>query len=635
MDARFAAFESEFPSIICEAVNSAFDAKLPAQLDARLPAYFEQFRRELTHELTFRREGEGPSHPPPPDPFVTHEMAQIPPPPHPGPQNPRPPWQQRLDFPRFTDGDDILAWIYKAEQFFSFYGIPDAQRVLTASFHFEGELLHWFRWMDCVNTTPTWSAFTTALCREFGPFAFEDSAEALFKLHQLGPLRDYIAEFHRLATRSPEISPLLLRSCFLGGLKKELRYDVKLFKPANVHEAIAIAVQLDSKLTELKSVPSRTTTTSKPFSNTVTPSSYTMLNTRNLGIKKLTPAEIQRKRERGECWFCTDKWVSGHKCGLKQLLKMDVLDSDVVENDIEEDQPALHNMELSACAFYGTHGCPPAQTMKVLGQINDRSVKILLDSGSSHNFVDSKLLKQWGWHATNTKSFEVMIAYGGKVTSSGCCRAVELSLEGYHCHTDLYSLPLGGCDVVLGVQWLSTVSPVLWDFQLLTMEFTKDHHTYKLSHQNSTTSGIQEVSLHQLDKELANSNLGFFLYSMETEKLESCELNSVQLQELQQLLNAFESIFALPTTLPPQRDHDHHIPLVQGAKPPSIRPYHYGPLQKTEIEKAVQELLEAGFIRRSHSPFSFPVLLVRKNEGTWRMCIDYRELNTLTIKDKY
>ncbi|KAM1281467.1 hypothetical protein ACFX15_021634 [Malus domestica] len=120
---------------------------------------------------------------------------------------------------------------------------------------------------------------------------------------------------------------------------------------------------------------------------------------------------------------------------------------------------------------------------------------------------------------------------------------------------------------------------------------------------------------------------------METEKLESCELNSVQLQELQQLLNAFESIFALPTTLPPQRDHDHHIPLVQGAKPPSIRPYHYGPLQKTEIEKAVQELLEAGFIRRSHSPFSFPVLLVRKKEGTWRMCIDYRELNTLTIKE--
>ncbi|CAN6583033.1 unnamed protein product [Malus baccata var. baccata] len=599
MDARFAAFESEFPSIIREAVNSAFDAKLPAQLDAclptyfdaRLPAYFEQFRRELTHELTFRREGEGPSHPPPPDPLVSHEMAQIPPPPHPGPPNPRPPWQKRLDFPRFTEGDDILAWIYKAEQFFSFYGILDAQRVLTASFHFEGELLHWFRWMDCVNTTPTWSAFTTALCREFGPSAFEDSAEALFKLRQLGPLRDYIAEFRRLATRSPEISPLLLRSCFLGGLKKELRYDVKLLKPANVHEAIAIAVQLDSKLTELKSVPSRTNTTSKPFSNT-------------------------RKKERGECWFCNDKWVMGHKCGLKQLLMMDVMDSEVMAGSIEEDHPELQHMELSECAFYGTQGSSTVQTMKVFSQINGHPVKILLNSGSSHNFVDSKLLKQWGWQAATTKAFEVMIVDGGKVTSSGCCKNVALSLAGYHCLIDLYSLPLGGCDVVLGVQWLSTVSHVLWDFHLLTMEFPKDHHTYKLSHHSSNASGIQAVSLHQLDKELVNSNLGLFLYSIEEEKLESCDLNSVQLQELQQLLTRFEAIFALPTKLPPQRNHDHHIPLVQGAKPPSIRPYHYGPLQKTEIEKAVQELLEAGFIRPSHSPFFFPVLLVKKKEGT-------------------
>ncbi|CAN6723655.1 unnamed protein product [Malus baccata var. baccata] len=607
MDARFATFESKFPSIIRKAVNSAFDAKLPAQLDAclpayfdaRLPPYFEQFHRELTHELTFRREGEGSSIPTPSDPPVPTELAQIPPPPHPGPPNPRSPWQQRLDFPRFTDGDDILAWIYKAKQFFSFYGIPDAQRVLTASFHFEGELLHWFRWMDCITTIPSCPEFTKALCREFGPSAFDDSAEALFKLRQLGTLHDYIAEFRRLATRSPEISPLLLRSFFLRVLKKELHYDVKLLKPTNVHEAIAIVVQLDTKLTELKSVPSRNHTTSKPFSTIVPPSSHT----------------IQRKRARGECWFCPDKWVMGHKCGLQQLLMMHVKDSKVVEDNIETDHPELQHMELSECAFYGIDRGSTKHTMKVLGQINGHPVKILLDLGSSHNFVDSKLLKQWGWQAETTKAFQVMIVDGGKVTSSGCCKAVELSLAGYH--------------------FSQILSSVLWDFQLLTMEFTKDHQTYKLSHHSSDASVIHGISLHQLDKELVNSNLGLLLYSMEEEKLESCDLSSVQLQELQQLLGKFEALFVLPTKFPPSRDHDHHIPLVQGVKPPNIRPYHYGPLQKTEIEKVVQELLEAGFIRPSHSPFSFPVLLVKKKECTWRMCIDYRELNALTIKDKY
>lgn len=100
-------------------------------------------------------------------------------------------------------------------------------------------------------------------------------------------------------------------------------------------------------------------------------------------------------------------------------------------------------------------------------------------------------------------------------------------------------------------------------------------------------------------------------------------------------MRQFEKVFAVPTTLPPPRDHDHKIPLIPGAKPPNIRPYHYGPIQKSEIEKAVQEVLDAGFIRPSHSPFSFPVLLVRKKEGRRRMYMDYRELNTITVNDRY
>ncbi|KAM0996963.1 hypothetical protein ACFX2I_006844 [Malus domestica] len=562
MEARFPAFEVDFSSPIREAVKSAMDDQFSSQLKTRLPVYFEQFRRELHHEFANLREGEGSFHPPPFDSLVPPDLAPPQPPHSSATQSFRPhwhpPWPQRLDFPPFTARDDIIAWIYKAEQFFAFYGIPDSYHVHTASFHFEGEILHWFRWMDCTNTTPTWTEFTLALCREFGPSEFDDSAEALFKLRHTGTLHDYIAEFLCLAIRSPEISPLLLRSCFLRGLKKELRYDVKLLKPVTVHGAISIVVQLDSKLTELKLPPPRTYTSLKPSSTTITPLSHTVPKTSNLAIKKLTPDEIQRKREHGECWFYDDKWVYGHKCGLKQLLMMELLDSEVPDGDIGEDQPGLHHdqpelqhMELSECAFYGTHGGPTAQTMKVLGQVNGHTVKILLDSGSSHNFVDSKLIKHCGWQAQPTQTFEVMIADGGKVTSSGCCKAMEFILAGYHCSIDLYSLPLGGCDVVLGVQWLSSVSPVLWDFQLLTMEFTKNHHTYKLSHHSSSASGIQEVSLHQLQKKLTNSNLGLFLYSLENEKLDSCELSSVQLQELQHLLNEFEAIFAVPTKLPP------------------------------------------------------------------------------------
>lgn len=78
-----------------------------------------------------------------------------------------------------------------------------------------------------------------------------------------------------------------------------------------------------------------------------------------------------------------------------------------------------------------------------------------------------------------------------------------------------------------------------------------------------------------------------------------------------------------------------HIPLLPGTKPVAVKPYRYSPQQKDEIEKQVRIMLEQGIIRHSQSPFASPVLLVRKKDGTWRFCVDYRHLNAVTVKDKY
>ena len=87
--------------------------------------------------------------------------------------------------------------------------------------------------------------------------------------------------------------------------------------------------------------------------------------------------------------------------------------------------------------------------------------------------------------------------------------------------------------------------------------------------------------------------------------------------------------------VPPIRDHDHDFHLIPGSVPPNIRPYRYPYAQKSEIERMVAEMLEAGIIQPSQSSFSTPVVLVHKKDGSWRMCLDYRELNKLTIKDKF
>ena len=93
--------------------------------------------------------------------------------------------------------------------------------------------------------------------------------------------------------------------------------------------------------------------------------------------------------------------------------------------------------------------------------------------------------------------------------------------------------------------------------------------------------------------------------------------------------------FGAPTGLPHPRSHDHRIPLQPRAGLICVRPYRYPYFQKQEIERLVEEMLSQGIIQPSQSPFSSPVLLVRKHDESWRFCVDYRVLNRVTVKDKF
>lgn len=104
---------------------------------------------------------------------------------------------------------------------------------------------------------------------------------------------------------------------------------------------------------------------------------------------------------------------------------------------------------------------------------------------------------------------------------------------------------------------------------------------------------------------------------------------------LQKVLGQFPEVFAEPTGLPPSPENEHSIVMKQDANPVSVRPFCYPQAQREEIEKQVAGMLAAGIIRDSNSPFSSPVLLVKKKNGSWRFCVDYWALNKVTIAHCY
>jgi hypothetical protein len=198
----------------------------------------------------------------------------------------------------------------------------------------------------------------------------------------------------------------------------------------------------------------------------------------------------------------------------------------------------------------------------------------------------------------------VAVANGDRVASSGSCTDLKINIADEPFIIACYGLSLGSYEMILGVQWIESLGPVLWDFTQRTLSFCRDGRKIHWS---------AAVPLEPLGPAVA----------------------AVADDVLGDLLLQFEPLFAEPSGLPPQRHRCHQIRLVPGTPPVAVRPYRYAHHQKQELEQQCATMLRQGVIRASLSAFAAPVLLVKKSDGSWRFCVNYRALNVVTIKDKF
>ena len=193
-------------------------------------------------------------------------------------------------------------------------------------------------------------------------------------------------------------------------------------------------------------------------------------------------------------------------------------------------------------------------------------------------------------------------------------------------------------DVILGTKWLRKFGSIKTNFeeQWLELEFGGVRH--RLSG-NSTRKDYTLISKHQCARILGKAHEVYLVLinNLDHSTYARKQLSQSQEKDIESLLHKYSDVFPenLPETLPPLRNINHPIDLVPGSKPCSKVPYRMSKVEQEEIKKQVEELVNSGYIVPSSSPFGAPVLLVDKKDGTKRMCIDYRALNKITIKNRY
>ncbi|KAD6119714.1 hypothetical protein E3N88_10985 [Mikania micrantha] len=194
----------------------------------------------------------------------------------------------------------------------------------------------------------------------------------------------------------------------------------------------------------------------------------------------------------------------------------------------------------------------------------------------------------------------VLVGSGERLPCSGIAKQVELNIQKSTVIVDLYVLPLQGWDLVLGVSWLSTLGPVITNYAAATFEFVLNGT--KILWQGDTTSTIQPIQFNGLRRLAQTDAITYYVHL--------------------RLMTEDPPLLQCPDDI---RQINHRV----------SPPYRYPHFQKQEIERLVTEMLQQGIIRHSNSPYSSPVLLVRKKDGTWRFCVDYRALNAITIRDRF
>ncbi|KAJ9543820.1 hypothetical protein OSB04_023527 [Centaurea solstitialis] len=260
--------------------------------------------------------------------------------------------------------------------------------------------------------------------------------------------------------------------------------------------------------------------------------------------------------------------------------------------------------------------------------VNSLRAKVLFDTGADYSYATPELLNLSCVKLEPLdRPYEADTANGPvwvRDISNGC----TIEIDGCLVPAALSPLPMEGLDVILGMDWLiRNKAKIDCEQKMVCVLLPDGRSTVIYGVKRDRSSRL--ISIIKENRCIMKGCIWYLVYVINSGK-EKLEVKDVE------VVCEYPEVFPDDLdSLPPEREIEFRIDFVPGATPIAKAPYRLAPSELEEMSAQLQELLNKGFIRPSTSPWGAPVLFVKKKDGTMRMCIDYRELNKVTVKNKY
>ncbi|KAL0560765.1 hypothetical protein IC582_001178 [Cucumis melo] len=538
-------------------------------------------------------------------------------------------------------------WLSSLETIFRYMKCPEDQKVQCAVFMLTDRGTAWWetteRMLGGDVSQITWQQFKESFYAKFFSASLRDAKRQEFLNLEQGDMtvEQYDAEFDMLSRFAPEMiaTEAARADKFVRGLRLDIQGLVRAFRPATHADALRLAVDLSlQERANSSKTAGRGSTSGQKRKAEQQPVPVPQRNFRPGGEfrsfqqKPFETGEAARgkplcttcgKHHLGRCLFgtrtcfkCRQEGHTADRCPLRV--------TGIAQN---QGAGAPHQGRVFATNRTEAEkaGTVVTGTLPVLGHY----ALVLFDSGSSHSFISSAFVSHARLEVEPLHHvLSVSTPSGECMLSKEKVKACQIEIASHVIEVTLMVLDMLDFDVILGMDWLA-VNHASIDCSRKEVTFNPPSMASFKFKGGGSKSLPQVISAIRASKLLSQGTWGILASVVDTREAD-VSLSS------EPVVRDYPDVFPeeLPG-LPPHREVEFAIELEPGTVPISRAPYRMAPAELKELKVQLQELLDKGFIRPSVSPWGAPVLFVKKKDGSMRLCIDYRELNKVTIKNRY